>query len=124
MVSLECESYSLAIESNSAWQKSMNNFSMSRASEESEESAIAATSTVGRGTNPPITGSMAGGGGASVGATVGGVAPETMSFVDRPTAVGQVQQNDGGVPTIRAARFNVLLLVTVLLILLSVFHGT
>ena len=123
LVSLECESYSLAIESNSDFQKSINGASLSRLSEESEESAMAATSAASGEMDPFITGSIARGGSASEGATAGGVAPETMSWVDRPTPTGQVQQNSSGVPTIRAARCNSLLSVTVILTLLSVFHG-
>lgn len=123
MVSLECESYSLAIESNSDFWKSLNGESMSRASEASESSAMAATATATRGMDPSITGSIAGGGSASVGATAGGVAPETMSWVDRPTPTGQVQLNGGGLLTIRAARCNILLTTTVILTLLFVFHG-
>ena len=84
---------------------------------------MAATSTARRGMDPSITGSIALGGGASAGATAEGVAPETMSWVDRPTPTGQVQQNGGGVPTIRAARCNILLSVTVILTLLSVYPG-
>lgn len=122
LVSLECESYSLAIESDSDRQKSVSGESMSRASKESESSAMAATSTATRGMDPSITGSIAGEGSASVGAAAGGIAPETMSWVDRPTPTGQVQLNGGGVLTINAARRNVLLTTTVILTLLSVFQ--
>jgi hypothetical protein len=98
---------------------------MSRASEESAESLAAVTSTATGGLDPSIiTGSsIVRGVGASVGGTAAGVAPETMSWVDRPSSTGQAQQSGGGVRTIRAARYNFLLSVTVILTLLSVYHG-
>jgi hypothetical protein len=118
MVGLDCESYSLAIESEAAFYSSLDAVSMSRESAESEESATA-TATAGSG-----VGSTAGsitGAGAGAGAVASGVAPETMTWVDRPISTGQAQQN-GGAPTVRAARYKALSSVAVILALLSVFH--
>lgn len=116
MVALDCESYSLAIESEAAFYSSLNAVSMSLESAESEESA---TATAGSG-----VGSTAGsvtGAGAGAGAVASGVAPETMTWVDRPISTGQAQQN-GGAPTVRATRYKALSSVAVILALLSVFH--
>ena len=106
LVSLDCESYSLDIESQVAGDRTRSAQSMSRTSSETEELAA-----------PTITRA-----GATEGATAGGMAPETVAWVDRPTATGQAQVG-GGAPTIGAARYNALLLVTVVLALLSISHS-
>ncbi|KAF7511509.1 hypothetical protein GJ744_004097 [Endocarpon pusillum] len=127
LASLGCESYSLEMESHEAFYSSLSDMSVSRENTASEESA-SATIAGGSGLNTDgvLPGSITGAG-ASEGATaVGGVAPETMSFVDRPTATagGQPRQEGGEVPpTVRVAKRNALWSVTAVLALMSVLHG-
>ena len=86
MRELDCESYSLAMESESEFYSSL-----STASEGREASATAASnssSAVGS-----LTGSLSQT--LAPGATVGDVAPLPTSWVERPSATGNAQQSHG-----------------------------
>ena len=117
------------MESMEAFYSSLSDESMSMESAESEEPAAAtATTAAESGINSGNTfpGSITRAGASEGPTAAGGVALETMSWVDRPTSTptGQAQQEGGGPPQIvRAARCNALLSVTAVLALLSVFHG-
>jgi len=108
MAELDCESYSLAIESDSAFYSSLSlRWSSIRNRSTTAISRIGAGSTLGD---------------AGPAATASGVPPETMNWVDRPTATGQTQEGRG-VPTIGGARYNALVLVMVVLAVLAFFHS-
>lgn len=123
MLSLECESYSLAIESREAYYSSLGAVSMSRASAKDESLATASSAARSEGVRGSALGSITREGASDSGATAStGVAPETMTWVERPTSIGQAQQGGGGTTTVGAAKFNALLLLTAVLALLSVFY--
>lgn len=106
MVELQCESYSLAIESRSAFYDSLGLQSNSRENRPTTAiSGIGADTTLG--VNGPAT-------------TAISIPQERPNWADRPTATGQTNEGKG-VPTLGVAKYNALVSVTVFLAISILF---
>lgn len=114
---IDCESYSLAIESESAFYASISSKSESILNETLTSSATSfagQTNVSSQATTAFI--------GATQGATASSIAPETTSWVERPSSTEQPQQGSG-ISHHRAVKYNAMLSATVFLALSLVFSG-
>ena len=119
---LDCESYSLDYESAKAFYESLGNVSVSRESADSKESAsrrATRTAAGSSGAAVSISGSrILENQDATEGATAGGIAERTTTWIERPTPTGQAESNNG-VQHIRPTKGN--LLVSSMIIVLLLF---
>lgn len=106
---LDCESYSLAIESQSDFYASLSSASQSR-------DAASTSSIASQGNSSAATTEI---GNASPGATGTQIASQTTVWADRPSSTSHSQQSSG-VSVARAPKHNALSLVTIFLAFVSV----